>query len=98
MVGSRAGAQVPFEARLLVVDDEPTIVELLSASLRYAGFEVDTAAGGEAAVASARRSAPDLIVLDLMMPGLDGFGVVRRLRADGIRAPVLFLSATRSPA
>ncbi len=81
------------EARLLVVDDEPNIVELLAASLRYAGFEVDTAASGEQAVELARRSAPDLVVLDVMMPGLDGFGVVRRLRGDGIRVPVLFLTA-----
>jgi two-component system OmpR family response regulator len=88
---AREAARV--EARLLVVDDEPNIVELLAASLRYAGFEVATAASGEQAVDSARRSAPDLIVLDVMMPGLDGFGVVRRLRGDGIRAPVLFLTA-----
>ncbi|MDP9240346.1 MAG: response regulator transcription factor [Actinomycetota bacterium] len=81
------------EARLLVVDDEPNIVELLAASLRYAGFEVTTAASGEQAVELARRSAPDLVVLDVMMPGLDGFGVVRRLRGDGIRIPVLFLTA-----
>jgi len=83
----------PAEARLLVVDDEPNIVELLAASLRYAGFEVTTAPGGEQAVELARRSPPDLVVLDVMMPGLDGFGVVRRLRSEGLRAPVLFLTA-----
>ncbi len=81
------------EARLLVVDDEPTIVELLAASLRYAGFEVTTAAGGEEALAEARRVSPDLILLDVMMPGMDGFAVVRRLRSEGLRAPVLFLTA-----
>jgi two-component system OmpR family response regulator len=81
------------EARLLVVDDEPNIVELLSASLRFAGFEVETAAGGLEAVDKARSFRPDLLVLDVMMPGLDGFGVVRRLRQDGVRTPVVFLTA-----
>ncbi len=81
------------EARLLVVDDEPNIVELLSASLRFAGFEVETAAGGLEAVETARTFRPDLLVLDVMMPGLDGFGVVRRLRQEGVRTPVVFLTA-----
>jgi two-component system OmpR family response regulator len=81
------------EARLLVVDDEPNIVELLSASLRFAGFDVATATRGEEAVATARTFRPDLIVLDVMMPGMDGFGVVKRLRGDGVRTPVLFLTA-----
>jgi len=81
------------EARLLVVDDEPNIVELLSASLRFAGFEVETASGGLEAVDTARSFRPDLLVLDVMMPGLDGFGVVRRLRQEGDRTPVLFLTA-----
>jgi len=84
------------EARLLVVDDEPNIVELLSASLRFAGFEVETAAGGLEAVEVARTFRPDLLVLDVMMPGLDGFGVVRRLRQEGVRTPVLFLTAKDS--
>jgi two-component system OmpR family response regulator len=77
----------------LVVDDEPNIVELLSASLRFAGFDVATATRGEEAVATARTFRPDLIVLDVMMPGMDGFGVVKRLRGDGVRTPVLFLTA-----
>jgi two-component system, OmpR family, response regulator len=84
------------EARLLVVDDEPNIVELLSASLRYAGFEVDIARSGPEAVRIARQVNPDLLVLDVMMPGMDGFDVVRRLRADGVRIPVLFLTARDS--
>jgi two-component system, OmpR family, response regulator len=84
------------EARLLVVDDEPNIVELLSASLRYAGFEVDIARSGPEAVRVARLVNPDLLVLDVMMPGMDGFDVVRRLRADGVRVPVLFLTARDS--
>ena len=81
------------EARLLVVDDEPNIVELLSASLRYAGFEVATASDGEKAVQTAREFRPDLVVLDVMMPGLDGFGVARRLRDGGARVPIVFLTA-----
>src|SRR4051812_11300017 len=81
------------EARLLVVDDEPNIRELLSASLRYAGFEVATAADGQQALALAASFRPDLLVLDVMMPGLDGFGVVRRLRQSGRHTPVLFLTA-----
>jgi two-component system, OmpR family, response regulator len=81
------------EARLLVVDDEPNIRELLSASLRYAGFEVATAADGQQALALADSFKPDLLVLDVMMPGLDGFGVVRRLRQAGRHTPVLFLTA-----
>ncbi|RBY78165.1 DNA-binding response regulator [Geodermatophilus sp. TF02-6] len=81
------------EARLLVVDDEPNIRELLSASLRYAGFEVATAADGQQALAMAASFRPDLLVLDVMMPGLDGFGVVRRLRESGRYTPVLFLTA-----
>ncbi|HEX8004169.1 MAG TPA: response regulator transcription factor [Mycobacteriales bacterium] len=84
------------EARLLVVDDEPNIRELLSASLRYAGFEVATAADGQQALTAARASRPDLLVLDVMMPGVDGFEVVRRLRAEGVRCPVLFLTARDS--
>jgi two-component system OmpR family response regulator len=84
------------EARLLVVDDEPNIVELLSASLRYAGFEVGIARSGTEAVRVARDFRPDLLVLDVMMPGMDGFDVVRRLRSDGLRFPVLFLTARDS--
>ena len=84
------------EARLLVVDDEPNIVELLSASLRYAGFDVATARSGTEAVRVAQEFQPDLLVLDVMMPGMDGFDVVRRLRADDRRVPVLFLTARDS--
>jgi two-component system OmpR family response regulator len=84
------------EARLLVVDDEPNIVDLLSASLRYAGFEVGVARSGPEALRAARDFRPDLLVLDVMMPGMDGFDVVRRLRSDGLQFPVLFLTARDS--
>jgi two-component system, OmpR family, response regulator len=93
--GSANGVAAP-EARLLVVDDEPNIVELLSASLRYAGFDVDVARSGTEALQAARRTRPDLLVLDVMMPGMDGFDVVRRLRGEGLRFPVLFLTARDS--
>jgi len=92
MAGSTPSTRTP-EARLLVVDDEPNIRELLSASLRYAGFEVATAADGQQALVLADSFRPDLLVLDVMMPGLDGFGVVRRLRESGRHTPVLFLTA-----
>lgn len=84
------------EARILVVDDEPTIVELLSVSLRFQGFEVATASSGAQGLDVARTFRPDAIVLDVMMPGMDGFGLLRRLRADGVDAPVLFLTAKDS--
>jgi two-component system OmpR family response regulator len=81
------------EARLLVVEDDPNILELLSASLRFAGFEVATATSGSAAVSSARQRHPDLVVLDVMLPDLDGFEVIKILRQDGTRTPVVFLTA-----
>ncbi len=81
------------DARLLVVEDEPNILELLSASLRYAGFDVVTAAAGTEAVQAAQRHRADLIVLDVMLPEMDGFVVIRRLRGGGARIPVVFLTA-----
>lgn len=83
-------------ATLLVAEDEPMILELLAASLRHAGFAVITAADGTGALAAARSGRPDALVLDIMMPGLDGLEVVRRLRADGDESPVLFLTARDS--
>ncbi len=83
----------PVEARILVVDDEPNILELLSVSLRFQGFEVATASSGSAGLDTARTFRPDAVILDVMMPGMDGFGMLQRLRADGVHAPVLFLTA-----
>jgi two-component system OmpR family response regulator len=79
--------------RLLVVDDEPDIVELLSASLRFAGYDVSSAANGKEALELAKSFRPDLVLLDVMMPGMDGFSVLTRLRGEGHRVPVLFLTA-----
>lgn len=81
------------EAKLLVVDDEPNIRELLSTSLRFAGFDVVAAANGREALAAVEQHAPDLVVLDVMLPDMDGFTVTRRLRASGKHFPVLFLTA-----
>jgi len=81
------------EARLLVVDDEPNIRELLATSLRFAGFEVHAAADGTSALRLARDLDPDLLVLDVMLPDMDGFTVTRRLREKGQHMPVLFLTA-----
>jgi two-component system OmpR family response regulator len=81
------------EARLLIVEDEPNILELLAASLRFAGFGVQTASSGLEAVSAAQRHRPDLIVLDVMLPDMDGFDVVRRLRSGGTYTPVVFLTA-----
>jgi two-component system OmpR family response regulator len=81
------------EARLLVVDDEPSIRELLTASLRFAGFDVVPAADGAEALKLAEQHRPDLVVLDVMLPDLDGFTVTRKLRERGRDMPVLFLTA-----
>jgi two-component system OmpR family response regulator len=81
------------EAKLLVVEDDANILELLSASLRFAGFQVSTATSGSAAVTAAKNAAPDLVVLDVMLPDLDGFEVIRLMREGGARTPVVFLTA-----
>jgi len=77
--------------RLLVVDDEATVRELLAATLRFAGFRVTSAATAGEAIASATAEPPDLVLLDVMLPDMDGFEVIRQLR--GQRTPVLFLTA-----
>ncbi len=84
------------EARLLVVEDEPNIRELLATSLRFAGFEVHTAADGKEAIEVAEREQPDLMVLDVMLPDMDGFAVTRRLRESGRLMPIVFVTARDS--
>ncbi|WP_432546188.1 response regulator transcription factor [Kineococcus sp. SYSU DK004] len=79
--------------RVLVVDDEATLSELLSMTLRYEGWEVRTAGNGLDAVRAARDFRPDAVVLDIMLPDIDGLEVLRRLRADATEVPVLFLTA-----
>src|SRR3954453_1399711 len=84
--------------RILVVDDEESITQLVSTVLRYEGFDVECAASGRAAVKLSDRFRPDLIVLDVMLPDLDGFEVYQRLSATEPRVPVLFLTAKDQPA
>jgi two-component system, OmpR family, response regulator len=81
------------ERRILVVDDEPSIVDAVATALRYEGFDVEEAATGREALAAATRREPDLIVLDWMLPDLDGIEVGRRLRERGFKSAVLFLTA-----
>ena len=88
--GQVADSNLP---RVLVVDDEPNILELLTAALRLSGFEVRGAATGADALRAASEFRPDILVLDVMLPDQDGFSVARRLRDEGDRVPVLFLTA-----
>ncbi len=86
MVGDRV-------ARVLVVDDEVNITFLLDSALRHFGFEVRVEANGRGALKGVEEFAPDVVLLDVMLPDLDGFEIVRRLRSDGYKVPVLFLTA-----
>ena len=80
-------------ARILVVDDEQSITDLVSMALRYEHFAVQVAHGGREALDAVEDFSPDLVILDVMMPGIDGFEVARRLRNSGMHVPVLFLTA-----
>jgi DNA-binding response OmpR family regulator len=80
-------------ARVLVVDDDPKILSLLRRGLSFEGYAVTSAEDGTGALVSARDEPPDLVVLDVMMPGLDGLEVCRRLRAGGEEVPILMLTA-----
>jgi len=82
--------------RVLVVDDEPSLAELLASVLRYEGWEIRTAADGSSAVRAAREFEPDAIVLDIMLPDFDGLEVLRRVRAALPNVCVLFLTARDS--
>lgn len=79
--------------RVLVVEDDPAVLELLEQGLSFAGFRVSSARGGAAALHLAAEESPDLVVLDVMLPDIDGFEVCQRLRADGDDVPVIFLTA-----
>jgi two-component system OmpR family response regulator len=82
--------------RALVVDDEESLTDLLSMALRYEGWEVKFAGDGQKALTIAREFRPDVIVLDVMLPDIDGFQVLTRLRNDGLQTPILFLTAKDS--
>ena len=79
--------------KILVVDDEPNIRDLLTTSLRFAGFAVRAVGNGAAAISAVLAEEPDLIVLDVMLPDMNGFSVTKRLRSSGYTAPILFLTA-----
>jgi two-component system OmpR family response regulator len=81
------------EARVLVVDDEPNLVEVLSMALRYQGFAVETAATGREALAAVTSFKPQLMVLDVMLPDMEGFDVAARLGAQRAGVPIIFLTA-----
>jgi two-component system OmpR family response regulator len=80
-------------ARVLVVDDEESITDLVGMALRYEGFQVEVVRSGRDALAAATSFRPHVIVLDVMLPDVDGFEVQRRLAADRVRVPILFLTA-----
>jgi two-component system OmpR family response regulator len=79
--------------KVLVVDDEPNIRDLLSASLRFAGHQVATAANGTDAITMIAETNPDIVLLDVMLPDISGFGVTKKIRGMGIETPILFLTA-----
>src|SRR3954449_13221491 len=79
--------------KVLVVDDEENVVHLVASALRFDGFETVTADNGHSALAAVAEYDPDLVVLDVMMPGLDGHAVLQHLRAAGSAVPVIFLTA-----
>jgi DNA-binding response OmpR family regulator len=83
--------------RILAIDDDPAITSLLKRGLTYEGFAVETASSGEEGLAIARDRTPDLVILDIMMPGLNGLAVLQRLRAADPRLPVLMLTAKDAP-
>ena len=82
------------KARILVVDDEPAVLKVLVTRLQLAGYQVYSATNGEEALESFHRDSPDLIVLDVMLPKMDGFAVCRRIRAESV-VPIIFLTALR---
>ena len=79
--------------RAVVVDDEDSLTDLLSMALRYEGWDVRTAADGQRALAVIREFQPDVVILDVMLPDIDGLTVLSRLRSEGDQVPVLFLTA-----
>ncbi|MBI3971779.1 MAG: response regulator transcription factor [Chloroflexi bacterium] len=84
--------------RILAIDDDPAVTSVLKRGLAYEGFAVDTAGNGADGLAIARERPPDAVILDVMMPGLDGLEVLRRLRAADAQLPVLLLTAKDAPA
>ncbi|HEY5390313.1 MAG TPA: response regulator transcription factor [Solirubrobacteraceae bacterium] len=93
MQGADSGSE---PVHILVVDDEPNIVDVIAMALRYEGFEVESAANGADAIAAVAARRPQLLILDVMLPDLDGFEVARRLAGAHIDVPIIFLTARDS--
>lgn len=98
MIGAKIRGGEAEVQRILVVDDDPAVTSVLRRGLSYEGFAVDTAASGSEGLASARDNVPDLVILDIMMPDLDGMEVLKRIRAADPQLPVLMLTAKDAPA
>jgi len=91
-----ASARVAEQHRILVVDDEPNIADVVSMALRFQGFVVETAGTGRDALAAVRSFDPHLLVLDIMLPDMEGFDVAERLGAQRAQLPIIFLTARDS--
>ncbi|HXB16187.1 MAG TPA: response regulator transcription factor [Solirubrobacteraceae bacterium] len=96
MKENERAAEESTGSRVLVVDDEPSIVEVISMALRFQGFEVETASSGHEAIAAVARFKPHLMVLDVMLPDIEGFEVATRLGAQRAGVPIIFLTARDS--
>lgn len=83
--------------KILIIDDEEDIVYLVSFRLKANGYEVVTALGGKDGVEKAKTENPDLVLLDVMMPGMDGYQTAKALRAEGVNVPIIFLTGTVDP-
>jgi CheY-like chemotaxis protein len=100
LLGSVRQALSPLDdgapQRLLVIDDDPDILTLMAEALTFHGYKVSTASGGQEALDRVRRERPDLVLLDLKMPGVDGYEVIRRLKSDGATRPIPVIVITAS--
>src|SRR3954468_12396578 len=83
----------PESHRVLVVDDEPNIADVISMALRFQGFTVESAGDGRTALEAVSSFKPDLLVLDVMLPDMEGFEIARRLSAERVQVPIIFLTA-----
>jgi len=97
LVESQSEATTQDQQRVLVVDDEDAITDLVATALRYEGFAVSVAASGVDAMSMIRSNPPDVVILDVMLDDMDGFEVIRKMTSEGLRVPVLFLTARDTP-